>query len=859
VMGLTIGEGGSTARVPVDMYYKNSLFETVFTNIELGNFMGQITGIQFYNNFSSNLTAMPTKVWLGTTTQENLAADWIPSTQLTLVFDGTLDYPSGQNIITIPLTQPFFYMNGENLVMMVNRPMDTAYYSSSDVFVTQTVGTNRSRNVYSDGTTYDPAAPPTATANGVFPKTTFLVIPGGVGDIMGTVTNAGGTPLADVTVRLQESGISTLTNAQGQYSLLNILPGNYTMEFSRHGYITSTQAIALEEDDELVVNATLQQMATVNVTGTITASDTGAPINGAAISLSGYDNYSATSNASGAFTITGVYAGHTYSYIIAANGYTVIDGTIDVGSTNHNMGTIVLAEMAFSPTNVTAEANQTNSAVTLTWVAPNPGVLDLHESFESTVYPPVDWTQTITNAGPPNASGVAPSWSRFGTVTVASQTVVPTDGSFQNGLWWAYEHQDEWLITPNFHVPVGTMMTFDSYVYMGSTAGDHYYVKISTDNGNNWTVLWDASAQTGGWNYYASPITIDLTAYASQTVKIAFHAVDPPSNDGLWYVWFVDNLVITNNADRITFNSGDLIRRSAGSARSALSTNVPTLPSRAMQNGWLRTESSWPMPVESTESNRVLVGYRVWRVLSGQENNPNNWTLLNPEATTELSYVDNGWATLANGDYRWAVKSVYTADVMSAPAFSPILTKVTITGMISGVVRKQDNTAIAGATITAGSFTATTNSTGAYTLIIPIGTYSVTASATGYQNNTIENVTVNENQTTTVNFTMIPGSSGDGNVLPVLATSLTGNYPNPFNPSTTIRYSVKDPALVRIEIYNLKGQLVKTLINDQQSTGHYSVVWNGKDSGGRSVGSGVYLYRMQAGDYSSTRKMMLME
>lgn len=859
VMSLTIGEGGSTARVPLDMFYKNSLFETVFTNAELGGFMGQITGIQFYNNFSSNLPGKPTKVWLGTTTQENLSADWIPSTQLTQVFDGTIDYPTGENIITIPLAQPFFYMDGQNLVMMVNRPMDTSYFSSSDVFVTQTVGSNRSRNIYSDSVTYDPAAPPTATANGVFPKTTFLVIPGGVGDIMGTVTNAGGTPLADVTVSLQGAGYTTTTNASGQYSLLNVLPDNYTMEFSRHGYITYTQAIVLEEDDELVVNATMQQMPTVNVTGIITASDTGAPINGAAITLNGYESYSASTNATGSFTITGVYAGHTYSYMIAANGYAMLDGSIEVGTTNHNMGTMVLSEMAFSPTNVTAEINTTNSAVTLNWVAPDPDNINLVEGFESTVYPPVDWTQTITNAGPPNASGVAPSWSRFGVVTIAEQPVNPTEGNFQTGLWWAYEHQDEWLISPSFTVPVNTIMSFDTYAYMGSNAGDHYYVKISVDNGNTWNVLWDASAQTGGWNYYASPITIDLSTYVSQTVKIAFHAVDPPSNDGLWYVWFIDNLTITNNVDRISFNGSDLIRHSAGTARGSFTNSLPTLPSRPQQNGSMRSESAWPMPIQNTDPSRVLVGYKVWRLASGQENNPNNWVLLNPDTITETTLTDNGWDTLANGDYRWAVKSVYTAEVMSSPAFSPILNKETITGMISGVVRKQDNTPIPGATITVGTNVATTNSTGAYTLILPIGTYSVTASATGYSNSTVENVTVNEGQATTVNFVLTPGSSGEDNNLPVVATSLSGNYPNPFNPSTTIRYSVKDPAPVRIEIYNLKGQLVKTLVNEHQNTGHYNVIWNGRDSSGRSVGSGVYLYRMQAGDYSSTRKMMLME
>ncbi len=70
--------------------------------------------------------------------------------------------------------------------------------------------------------------------------------------------------------------------------------------------------------------------------------------------------------------------------------------------------------------------------------------------------------------------------------------------------------------------------------------------KDSTDDGVSWTTLWDASAQTGGWNYYASPIVIDLAIYEGLQVKIAWQAEDPPSNDGLWYVWFIDDIYIGN-------------------------------------------------------------------------------------------------------------------------------------------------------------------------------------------------------------------------------------------------------------------------------------------------------------------------
>ncbi|MCD8478934.1 MAG: choice-of-anchor J domain-containing protein [Candidatus Cloacimonetes bacterium] len=82
------------------------------------------------------------------------------------------------------------------------------------------------------------------------------------------------------------------------------------------------------------------------------------------------------------------------------------------------------------------------------------------------------------------------------------------------------------LMTPSFNCPPDAYMTFDSYVFLGSTNNDHYYVKASTDAGNTWTVLWDASAQTGGWNYYSSPFTVDLSAYGGLGLILAFNAVD---------------------------------------------------------------------------------------------------------------------------------------------------------------------------------------------------------------------------------------------------------------------------------------------------------------------------------------------
>ncbi|MDH4070064.1 MAG: DUF4397 domain-containing protein [Ignavibacteria bacterium] len=89
--------------------------------------------------------------------------------------------------------------------------------------------------------------------------------------------------------------------------------------------------------------------------------------------------------------------------------------------------------------------------------------------------------------------------------------------------------------------------------------------------------------------------------------------------------------------------------------------------------------------------------------------------------------------------------------------------------------------------------------------------------------------------------------------------SLDQNFPNPFNPSTTIRYALPQDAQVNIAIYNALGQEVATLVDEFQSAGYQSVVWNGTNDFGQSVASGLYIYRMQAGETVMTNKMMFMK
>ncbi|MGB5107280.1 MAG: HYR domain-containing protein [Candidatus Zixiibacteriota bacterium] len=97
-----------------------------------------------------------------------------------------------------------------------------------------------------------------------------------------------------------------------------------------------------------------------------------------------------------------------------------------------------------------------------------------------------------------------------------------------------------------------------------------------------------------------------------------------------------------------------------------------------------------------------------------------------------------------------------------------------------------------------------------------------------------------------------------GNVLPD-QFSLAQNYPNPFNPETAIEYVVAKPGMVEVSIYNVMGAKVKTLVSDFQAAGSYSVKWYGNSDNGQQVASGVYFYKMTAGDYTEIKKMTLLK
>ena len=1001
IVSVTIGAGDQVGLVPINVFYRNSVFETIYLASEL-NVGGLITGIRFYNNFTTNLPNLATVVWLGETTHSNLSGGWIPANQLTQVFNGPVNYPSGQNNITIPFSTPFSY-GGGNLVMMVQRPYEDDYYSSSDVFFAQTVGTDRSLVTFNDNTTIDPNNPPTTGTTGQFPKTTFFVVVQGMGSLSGTVT-AAGQPVEGAQISVNNTAMIATTDASGNYSFPYIAIGAQTVSASKLGYSTVSHPVTITENNNTIQNFSLSPLALVTVSGRVVGSD--APTVGianAAINLTGYAPYSATTDASGNFSIANVYGSSTYSYQINAPGYTSSTATMTVGTTNLNLGDIVLSERAYPARDVVATENTGGASVNLSWLEPTVA----QEGW-------LHYDDGTNN----NSFGTAGSLSF--TVAVRYPAASLQDyagGSLQAVKMWPAQGG-------NYNVRVWTGGDASG---PGTMMVDQNVVPVL--NSYNTVILNDPVYISGNddlWFGFLCDVTGVNPAYAGFDFG--------PAVAGLGNLIHWQGSWTTSTAVNPYLDFNWNIQGFAGMNAPGGETVLVPLGSKTARSA---TQHSKP----SANADRALTGYKVWRLLQGQETNETAWTLLTPEPINALTLTDNGWGSIPDATYLWAVKAAYTGGILSETAFSNTLDKVTQVGSIAGVVRNTQNQAIPGATVSNGTVTATTNTSGAYTMTVNAGTHTLSAVAAGYVTGTQSNVVVNTGETTTINFmlqantvptdysdsfesypdfainfapwTLVdvdlsdtygmtgitwensydpqayiifnpaattpavmdflpqegskmaacfaattppnndwlisPKVMGGGHLsfwarsyvdtyglerfkvgisttgtfpaqfniisgashleapvewtnfyynlsayagqeiyvgincrsndafifgvdnfdlnpsatddpgVPALTTELSGNYPNPFNPETTIRYSLRDAGPVSIGIYNLKGQLVKTLVHETKAAGTYNVVWTGTDQNGRAVSSGVYYYKMNAGSYSSSRKMILVK
>lgn len=151
-----------------------------------------------------------------------------------------------------------------------------------------------------------------------------------------------------------------------------------------------------------------------------------------------------------------------------------------------------------------------------------------------------------------------------------------------------------------------------------------------------------------------------------------------------------------------------------------------------------------------------------------------------------------------------------------------------------------------------------TDANGYYFVELPNGNYSTNCWKDGYIGQQINNIVI-ENNSVIQDFYLEAIVEADEEVSG-LNDHLNQNYPNPFNPTTTISFTIKDLQKVELEIFNIKGQKIKTLINSIMERGDHLIQWDGTDKTGQPVSSGIYFYNLKTGDkVISTKRMLLIK
>jgi len=453
----------------------------------------------------------------------------------------------------------------------------------------------------------------------------------------------------------------------------------------------------------------------------------------------------------------------------------------------------------------------------------------LTEGFDETLFPKAGWTKI-------NQDGVVRDfdyWDRISQLQTDTTPINPVAGA---GMIFSRSYEsgeigfeiDRWLVTPRIDLPSGTRSLELQYFMQGddSEGGiflDHLEILVSNTGIStglapstlgpigevggrigDWTVL-SRTQSTGSWRQYS----VDLSSFANSAhIYIALRHRD---NDRNYLV--VDELRLLSGAR----------------------------PDFGIVKGII-TDSATGNPLSGA----------VISVVDSDE------TATTDDSGAYFLTASAGNVTLAIRRAGYTSIEIEDVDIVAGETITKNISMY-LPGSITGIVRNSsNNSTLPNVTVSIAGLQASTNQSGVFTIAnIPAGNHVLIASRTGFDEYQ-RTVTIVAGQQLIVDIDLDIVSDSEIVDLPIY-TALQGNYPNPFNPTTTIRFDLANAGNVKIEIFNIRGQRVNSLMNSELEAGRHSVEWNGTDESGRIVSSGVYFYTMQAGEFSSTRRMILMK
>lgn len=352
---------------PICLSFMSSLTQTIYYKNEI-NKKGTITAIEYLNSFThpnESVNGRHVKIYMTTTTKNNLNASFLPLEDFSLVYNGLLDFPNGENLIHIPLDFPYTYLGEENLVVMVKYPMHENRNTSKTYFKgSNDPGSSRSRWHKSGIREYIwhpnqyQGDPSDDYADIVFVmKTEGSPLSGELKDEKGYLFN--------VDIHFKDNPTWHVNTGEDSRYFFDFIPeGNHTVVAEKHGYIAAEEQVAIVKNQAAILNFTLTPLTTVTVSGKITGISSDAKVK---IGLSGYDTYIAQIQPDGTFSIPGVYENHDYILRVSAVGYRMHEQTVAIKKDDIDLGNIVLELAPIQEQEVIAIKDYSGKSVDLSW------------------------------------------------------------------------------------------------------------------------------------------------------------------------------------------------------------------------------------------------------------------------------------------------------------------------------------------------------------------------------------------------------------------------------------------------------------------------------------------------------------
>jgi len=622
---VVVGEGNFREELPITFQCNNSLTETLFTGEDIGC-PGVIFGVSYKFNFATDELDVPVKIWMGATAQQELATAWVPAGELTLVYEGTVDFLKEKGTIYLPFQTPYNYADTTlNLAMMVQKTGD--HTSINQYFYTYGTTFTSTLVAGSNSEVPDPFAPPAAGQSNINPIME-LVFNDNLGSASGTVTDAATTPLADAKVFIEPLNITTYTDAAGSYSIPYVPAGIYATTANLFGYEPNTQNLGVSLGNNTVLDFELLPLGMVTVTGTVEGNDhPGTGIANANVTLTGYSTFSTTTDAQGNFVLEGVFIADNYTLTIESSAYDTYMDELDVeGATA--LGTITLTETLGLARVVIA--SDSKDKVDLTWYEPS--------TTAGTVLQYDDSTNEDGYAGEP---GEAVWLGNYFPVTEAV-TVTSFDLFFAKyGTSTAQIHRLDIFDKYKQHV-------YSSEPFTGS---DNQWINVQvppmTFSGKYYVMIyWENTLVQS--NY----IGIDTTS--STTPDYAYYHYDGSdffkmsSLTNFYGTFLIHANALTGDAVQATQGVQDT--QAAEATQSAQTTQGKTTTRSNTVNG----------STASNRSSREITGYDVTFGQLDDLSNAGNWPLLNSVPLTETAYTDETWPPTEADNYIYGVKTHYT-------------------------------------------------------------------------------------------------------------------------------------------------------------------------------------------------------